>query len=147
MPKHFRLTGALALCGAFAFTGCTETTMASGPSTDSMTISALEAKGFKTRARTVDGRILAMSYTGPATGAVVCGPRGGPKTPLTPQVTDLDGVEKKATLDAYLILREGKVVQGIYAIVLRSPGSTLEGVDFGPGESRAFVSGLTCTNA
>jgi len=137
----------MALCGALALTGCTEAMMADGMSTDSKAISALRTKGFKPSARDSEGQIIAMTYSGPVTGAVVCGPRRGPKRPITPRMTDLDGVEKRATLDAYLILSEGEVVQGIYAIVLRAPGSTLEGIDFGPGQSRAFTSGLTCTSA
>jgi hypothetical protein len=147
MPRHFRLTGAVALCGALALTAFTQMTMAGGPTTDSMTISDLQAKGFKTRAVYADGEIIAMSYSGPATGAVVCGRRGGPTVPLGPRILDLDGVVKRATLDVYVTLREGKVVDGIYALVLRAPGPTLEGIDFGPGESKSFVSGLTCTSA
>lgn len=147
MPKHFRLTGAMALCGAMVLTGCTEAMMAGGTSTDSKTIAALRAKGFKPVARDTEGQIIAMSYTGPVTNAVACGPRRGPKEAIKPRMTDLDGIEKRATLDAYLILREGEVVQGIYAIVLRTPDAALEGIDFGPGQSKAFASGLTCTNA
>jgi hypothetical protein len=147
MPKHFRLSGLVALCGALALTGCTEAMMAGSMSTDSKTISALRTKGFKPVARDSDGQIIAMTYTGPVTNAVVCGTRRGSKAPITPRMTDVDGVEKRATLDAYLILSEGEVVQGIYAIVLRTPGSTPEGIDFGPGQSRSFASGLTCTNA
>jgi hypothetical protein len=147
MPKHFRLTGALTLCGAMVLTGCTEAMMAGGTSKDSETVTALRAKGFKPVARDTEGLVIAMSYTGPVTDAVVCGKRRGPKEPLTPRMTDLDSVEKRATLDAYLILREGEVVQGIYAIVLRTPGAALEGIDFGPGQSRSFASGLTCTSA
>jgi hypothetical protein len=147
MPKRFRLTGVVALCGALALTGCTEAMMAGGMSTDSAAVSALRAKGFKPVARDSEGKVIAMSYTGPVTDAVVCGPRRGARAPITPRMTDLDGVEKRATLDAYLILREGEVVQGIYAIVLRTPGATLEGIDFGPGQSRSFASGLTCTSA
>jgi hypothetical protein len=147
MPRHVHLTAAAALCGAIALTGCTETMMAGGTGTDALTVSALQAKGFKTRARTTGGQIIAMSYSGPVTDAVVCGPRGAPKAPISARMTDLDGVKKTATLDAYVILSDGKVVDGIFAIVLRSSGSTLEGIDFAPGESKAFVSGLTCTSA
>lgn len=147
MPKHFRLTGAVALCGALALAGCTEAMMAGGTGTDSETIAGLRAKGFKPSARDSDGQIIAMTYSGPVTDAVVCGPRRGPKVPIKARMVDLDGVEKQATLDAYLILSEGKLVQGIYAIVLHTPGAAPEGIDFGPGESRAFASDLTCTSA
>lgn len=147
MPKHFRLSVTLALCGVLALTGCTEAMLAGGSSTDSAAVKALRAKGFAPSARDSEGQIIAMSYSGPVTTAVVCGPRRGPKAPIAPRMTDLDGVEKRATLDAYLILREGEVVQGIYAIVLRTPGAALEGIDFGPGQSRSFASGLTCTSA
>jgi hypothetical protein len=147
MPRHMRLTAVAAFCGAIALTGCTETMMEGGMGSDALTVSELQAKGFRIRARTTGGQIIAMSYSGPATDAVVCGQRGGPKAPIGPRVTDLDGVRKTATLDVYVTLRDGRVVDGIYALVLRSPGGTLEGIDFGPGESKAFVSGLTCTSA
>lgn len=147
MPKQFRLTGALALCGALALTGCTEAMKAGSTSKDSATITALRAKGFKPVARDSEGLIIAMTYTGPVTDAVVCGKRRGPKQPIKPRMTDLDGVDKRASLDAYLILREGEVAQGIYAVVLRTPGEALEGIDFGPGQSKSFASGLTCTSA
>jgi hypothetical protein len=147
MPNYLRLAGAVALCGTLVLTGCSGAMMAGGSIKDSETIASLRAKGFKPVARDSEGQIVAMSYTGPVTDAVVCGSRKGPKKPIGPHIKDLDGVEKQVTLDAYLILDEGDLKQGIYAIVLRTKAGALEGIDFSPGEFRSFASGLTCTSA
>jgi hypothetical protein len=147
MPKLSLPTVALALAGTLALTGCTETMTSSGESSASGAVASLRSKGFKPTARDSAGQIIAMTYSGPVTSAVVCGAKGRPKAPIKPQMTDLDGTAKRATLDAYVILNDGKVATGIYAIVLRAPGKMPEGIDFAPGESKAFASGLTCTNA
>jgi hypothetical protein len=147
MPKLSLPTIALALTGALLLTGCTETMMAGGTGSDSGAVASLRSKGFKPTARDSAGQIIAMTYSGPVTSAVVCGAKGRPKAPIAPQMTDLDGTAKRATLDAYVILNDGRVVSGIYALVLRAKGKMPEGIDFAPGESKAFASGLTCTNA
>jgi hypothetical protein len=137
----------MALGGTLAPRGCTEAMMAGGRRKASETIASLRAKGFKPVARNSEGQIVAMSYTGPVTDVVVCGPRNGTRKPIAPRIKDLDGVEKLATLDAFLNFGEGDMKQGSFASVLRTKAGAPEGMDFSPGEVRSLASGLTCTSA
>ncbi len=107
----------------------------------------LAALGFHVTARDASGSAVAMSYSGPATMAVLCGPAAGPFLPAKASMTDLDGKTKRATLDAYMILSAGRVKSGVYALTLRGPGRTITATDFHSGESGQFPSGLTCKGA
>ena len=143
MPRlHF---AAVSLMGLLALGACVEISADGGPAGSDQ--AQLRALGYKTAAKDDAGKVIAMSYSGPVTAAVVCGPSKGPFAPLKSQITDLDGGKKRVTLDSYMILSDGSIQSGIYAIVLHKDGGAPEGIDFKPGEMKSFSSGLTCKGA
>lgn len=131
--------------GLMALTACGETMVTEGGlAASALSVSRLTALGFRPAAVDASGVPVAMSYSGPPKGAVLCG--AGSFAPVEATVTDLDGVGKRATLDAYMILSGGKVTSGLYALTL-SGANGVEGIDFHPGEVARFASGLACKAA
>ena len=98
-------------------------------------VARLQSLGFSPAAKTATGEVVAMQYSGPVTGAVVCKSGSGGFGPIA---------RASATLDAYVILSGGRATSAIYAMTRRDAAGLVEGIDFGLGESKAFSSGLTC---
>jgi len=95
----------------------------------------LQSLGFKAAATDASGQVVAMSYNGPVSAAVVCRQGSGGYAPIPP---------RQATLDSYVILSGGRVTSGLYALTQRNSSGQVEGIDFNLGQSKAFSTGLVC---
>lgn len=150
-----RAMAACVIASLMALAACDDTMMVDGtggaaaPATVASgdAVARLRSLGFRPAATAADGAVAALRYSGPVTAAVVC--RAGPAgfAPIRAAMTDLDGIPKRATLDAYVILSGGRVANGIYALTLRAGPGRVEGIDFNIGQSKAFASGLVCKAA
>ena len=127
------------IAGLMTLASCEETTpVAYAPAPGGDAVARLQSLGFAPAARTASGEVVAMKYSGPVTGAVLC-KQGSGRFGTIPRGS--------ATLDAYVILSGGRATSGIYALTRRNAAGQIEGIDFSIGESKAFSSGLTCKAA
>lgn len=125
------------IAGLMTLTACEDaaTPVAYAPAPAGDAVARLQALGFAPAAKTASGEVVAMRYSGPVTGAVVCKSGSGGFGPIP---------ARSATLDAYIILSGGRATSGIFAMTRRNAAGQVEGIDFSLGESKAFTSGLTC---
>jgi hypothetical protein len=128
---------AVLLASLLALAACEQTTVevqSTGTSTAS-----LSRLGFRPAATRSDGTPSAMRYQGKITSAVFCKRSGG-------GYQSGPAVLPGARLDAYVMLSDGRVADGVYAITVRD-GSGVSGISFNPRETGTFGSGVTCRAA
>ena len=124
--------------------------------TASEEVSRLQSMGYVVSARSKSGATKVLHYSGPINASVVCG-QGRNMTTMARQTQSSDGSIQEYQLRAYLILAsrtDGKISaagrDGIYAVskVTRPRGkraaSQIETIEFAPGESGTFSTGLSC---